>query len=82
VVLSEVTVIRKEWTGVEDVILVPVGEIVIPGDLKEPDPVLVASIANSIETLGLIHPIAVRICLRVRPETSSGITKFSEHDAD
>jgi hypothetical protein len=57
---SNVAVSPKEWDGTQDVILVPVNDIVIPDGMGKPDPVLVASLANSIETFGPIHPIAVR----------------------
>jgi ParB-like chromosome segregation protein Spo0J len=53
---------RKDWKGADDVLLVPISDIAIPEGIAEadPDPVLVQNIADTIQTFGLIHPIAVR----------------------
>jgi ParB-like chromosome segregation protein Spo0J len=52
---------RQEWTGVADITLVPVSKVIVPEGTPEPDPVLVANIAETIQALGLIHPIATRL---------------------
>ena len=38
---------RKEWEGLGDITLVPVADVIVPDDQPEPDPVLVADIAES-----------------------------------
>jgi ParB/RepB/Spo0J family partition protein len=55
---------RKEWTGQSgDIVLVPLEDVHLPEDYLEPSQVSVAEIAESIQTFGLIHPIAVRLHL-------------------
>jgi hypothetical protein len=51
---------RKEWTGTGDIALVAVDDVIVPEGMPVPDPLLVVEIAESIQILGLIHPIAVR----------------------
>src|SRR5208282_4348079 len=43
-----------------DIKLVRVEEVIIPNNVREPDPKVVSFIAESIRTNKLIHPIAVR----------------------
>ena len=63
---------RKKWKTGGDVKLIKIADIVIPENLPEPDPVLVAEIAESIRLVGLIHTIAVTL-KRTAPDQSSEI---------
>lgn len=51
---------RKEWGELGDVSHVLVSKVIVPEGTPDPDPVLVANIAESIQVFGLIHPIAAR----------------------
>ena len=54
---------RKNWSADDGITLVSVEDVIIPEDLSEPDPALVADIAETIRIIGLIHPIPVRLRL-------------------
>ena len=52
--------IPKKWGAADAITFVDIKDIIIPEELPDPDPDLVADIAESIRIIGLIHPIAVR----------------------
>jgi ParB-like chromosome segregation protein Spo0J len=54
---------RKNWEAGDGITLVNVEDVIIPEELPEPDPALVADIAETIRIIGLIHPIPVRLRL-------------------